>query len=561
MGVPSTTNIPKETVSFLDAAPIPKPGVLLQVRAGRVKKGALGGEITSAIYKQRHDGPIFCSATGVLGDEHASSRHGGVERAVHQYNPDHYPDWRAENPPEPDLYDVGAYGENLVTTNMNDDNVCIGDIYKLGDNVLLEVSEPRHPCFKLNSRFKWPQALKRTIRTGRAGWNMRVLKTGDICKGDTISLLERPYPKWSVLNVQRVVRARNVSLNLLAECTQLPMTDLFLDIAKERLRSAPKAYTLVDTRLIAQRVRKLTFALKEPLTLVNAAFDAYAFAQIKFGGEVKFERSYSIVDGDIYKFSLGVSLDRQSRGGSAYLHNELKIGDEIEMSPGSNPGAIENDEKCDESLTRILIVGGIGITAFLPSMRDWESKSLPYYLHYAIRSPEEAAFLDQLPKSKTTLYCRSEGPRLDIRSVIPKPSQDGAYNARIFSCGPSSMMKECGKIAKELGYLDHLLHFEDFGNGGGGDLGEPFEVEVDEPDSNRHETVTVPPNKTLLDVLNDAGFDILYSCKSGACGACKVALCEGKVDYKSTSLLDKEKGRALQACVDRGIGRLKIEVD
>ncbi|KAI1051105.1 hypothetical protein LB506_010873 [Fusarium annulatum] len=561
MGVPSTTNIPKETVSHLDAGPIPKPGILLQVRAGRVKKGALGGEITSAIYKQRHDGPIFCSAIGVLGDEHASSRHGGVERAVHQYNPDHYPDWRAENPPEPDLYDVGAYGENLVTTNMNDDNVCIGDIYKLGDNVLLEVSEPRHPCFKLNSRFKWPRALKRTIRTGRAGWNMRVLKTGDICKGDTISLLERPYPRWSVLNVQRVIRARNVSLNLLAECTQLPMTDLFLDIAKERLRSALKAYTLVDARLVAQRVRKLTFALKEPLTLVNAAFDAYAFAQIKFGGEVKFERSYSIVDGDIYKFSLGISLDRQSRGGSAYLHNELKIGDEIEMSPRSNPGAIENDEKCDESLTRILIVGGIGITAFLPSMRDWESKSLPYYLHYAIRSLEEAAFLDQLPKSKTTLYCRSEGPRLDIRSVIPKPSQDGAYNARIFSCGPSSMMKECEKIAKELGYPDHLLHFEDFGNGGGGDLGEPFEVEVDEPDSNRHETVTVPPNKTLLDVLNDAGFDILYSCKSGACGACKVALREGKVDYKSTSLLDKEKGRALQACVDRGIGRLKIEID
>lgn len=561
MGVPSTTNIPKETVSHLDTAPIPKPGVLLQVRAGRVKKGALGGEITSAIYKQRHDGPIFCSATGVLGDEHASSRHGGTERAVHQYNPDHYPDWRSENPPEPDLYDVGAYGENLVTTNMNDDNVCIGDTYQLGKDVVLEVSEPRHPCFKLNSRFKWPRALKRTIRTGRAGWNMRVLKTGNICKGDTISLLDRPYPKWSVLNVQRVIRARNVSLNLLAECTQLPMTDLFLDIAKERLRSAPKTYTLVDARLVAQRVRKLTFALKEPLTLVNPAFDPYAFAQITFGRETKFERSYSIVDGDIYKFSLGVSLDRQSRGGSAYLHNELKIGDEIAMFPGTNPSARENDDKCDQSLTRILIVGGIGITAFLPPMRDWESKGLPYHLHYAVRSLEEAAFLDQLPKNKTALYCRSDCERLDIRNVIPKPSHNGTYNARIFSCGPSGMMKECANIANELGYPEHMLHFEDFGNGGGGDLGDTFEVQVDEPDSNRHETMTVPPNKTLLDVLNDAGFDILYSCKSGACGACKVAVCEGEVEYKSTALLEKEKGRALQACVDRGIGRLKIEID
>ncbi|KAF5608284.1 phthalate dioxygenase reductase [Fusarium subglutinans] len=561
MGVPSKINIPKETVSHLDTAPTPKPGVLLQVRAGKVKKGALGGEITSAIYKQRQDGPVFCSATGVLGDEHASSGHGGTERAVHQYNPDHYPDWRAENPPEPDLYDVGAYGENLVTTNMNDDNVCIGDIYELGDDVLLEVSEPRHPCFKLNSRFRWPRALKRTIRTGRAGWNMRVLKTGTICKGDTISLRERPYPEWSVLNVQRVLRARNVSLNLLAECTQLPMTDLFLDIAKERLRSAPKTYTLVDACLVAQRVRKLTFALKEHLTFVNPEFDPYAFAQIKFGGGKEFERSYSIVDGDIYRFSLGVSLDRQSRGGSAYLHNELKIGDEIEMFPGSNPAAMENDAKCEESITRVLIVGGIGITAFLPSMRDWESKGLPYHLHYAVPSLEEAAFLDQLPKDKTTFYIRSEGQRLNIRNAIPKPGHDGIYSARIFSCGPSGMMKECESIANELGYPDHMLHFEDFGNGGGGDLGESFEVEVDEPDSNRHETMTVPPNKTLLDVLNDAGFDVLYSCKSGACGACKVELSEGKVDYKSTALLDKEKGRALQACVDRGIGRLKIEID
>ncbi|KAF5962338.1 phthalate 4,5-dioxygenase oxygenase reductase [Fusarium bulbicola] len=72
-------------------------------------------------------------------------------------------------------------------------------------------------------------------------------------------------------------------------------------------------------------------------------------------------------------------------------------------------------------------------------------------------------------------------------------------------------MKECESIANELGYPDHMIHFEDFGNGGGGDLGESFEVEVDEPNSNRHESMTVPPNKTLLDVLNDTGFDVLYS--------------------------------------------------
>lgn len=62
----------------------------------------------------------------------------------------------------------------------------------------------------------------------------------------------------------------------------------------------------------------------------------------------------------------------------------------------------------------------------------------------------------------------------------------------------------------------------------GGNLGDAFEVEIDEPDTNRHETLAVPSNKTLLDVLNEAGLDIVYSCKSGACGACKSKVCRLK---------------------------------
>ncbi|GKU11898.1 unnamed protein product [Fusarium langsethiae] len=561
MGVVSTRNIPKENVFFLQDAPVPEKGVLLQVRAGKLKQRGLGGEITSAIYKQEQQGPTFVTATGIAGDEHAANNHGGTERAVHQYNPDHYPDWRAENAPEPELYDIGAFGENIVTTNMSDDNVCIGDIYKLGQEVLLEVSEPRHPCYKLNSRFKWPRALKRTIRTGRSGWNMRVLQTGNICKGDIISLVERPYPKWSVLNVQRMLRARNVSLQLLAECIQLPMPDMWIDIGKNKLRTSPKTYTLVDAQLVTSRVRKLTFKLKENLTLDNPNFDPYGFAQITFGPEDEFERSYSVVEGDLYQFSLGVSLDRNSRGGSAYIHNVMKVGDEIKMSPGNNLGAKENDTKADKNLERILIVGGIGITAFLPSIREWEAQGLPYHLHYAIQSPEDAPFLDQLPKDQTTTYAKSQGQRLNIAQIIPQPTaQDKTFPARIFSCGPAGMMKECQRITADLGYPEHMVHFEDFGSGGD-NLGDPFEVDVQEPETNRHETVTVPSNKTLLDVLNEAGFDVLYSCKSGACGACKVTLCKGEVDYRSTALLAKEKGSALQACVDRGVEKLEIELD
>jgi len=82
--------------------------------------------------------------------------HGGVDKAVHQYFPGHYPSWREEYP-EKDSFQVGGFGENLVCEGgMNERNVCIGDVYRVGseeDGVLLQVSLPRQPCFKLNHRF------------------------------------------------------------------------------------------------------------------------------------------------------------------------------------------------------------------------------------------------------------------------------------------------------------------------------------------------------------------------------------------------------------------------
>ncbi|KAK7947824.1 MOSC domain-containing protein [Apiospora aurea] len=537
MAVLSARNIPKEAVSSLEDAAWPEKAVVLQVRAGKIKQAALGGEIASAIYKKEKNGPVLCSPTGLTGDEHASWRHGGTERAIHQYNPDHYPDWQAENTPNPQLFAAGAFGENLIATSMTEENVCIGDVFQLGVDILLEVSEPRHPCHKLIARFQWERALNRTIRTGRSGWNFRVLHTGLVRKGGFLD-----------------VGQTTVS-------PMLPLTDMFKDLANARLRQAAKVYTLVDAEFVTPRVRRLTFELKQSLTLTNPQFDPYAFAQITFGPGAAFSRSYSIVDGDLYRFTLGVALDRQSRGGSAYIHHELKVGDTIQMAPGSNPGAQENDKKCDPATKRIVIVGGIGVTGFLPSICSWEAKNLPYHVHYAVRSADEAAFLDRIPAEKTTVYASSRGERLDMAKIIPTLGPEGAPQVRIFSCGPSRMVQEAGRIAAALGYPEHMVHLEDFGSGDGGDLGDEFEVEVDQPDTNRHEQLTVPRNRTLLDVLNDAGFDVVFSCKSGACGACKVRVCEGDIDYKSSALLSKDKGAALQSCVDRGLGKLKIEVD
>ncbi|KAM3423479.1 hypothetical protein BST61_g907 [Cercospora zeina] len=554
-----THNIARECVLGLETAPIPAPGVVLQLRTG--KKQALG-PTQSAINKLQIEGSIFAGKSGLDGDEHVYKHHGGTERAIHQYDPEHYADWRAEEPPAPALFDIGGFGENLATTNMNEENVCVGDLYRLGQDVLLQVSEPRNPCYKLNLRFEWPRVLKRVQRTGRVGWNFRVLQTGYVKKGDKISLLERPHPKWSVSHVQRVIKGKAVPLSLIEECSELEvLTDKFRETALHRLQTSSKRYTVTNIEQITPRVRQLTFSLLGPLKLSEPAFEPFAFAQLRFGPDLSLSRSYSIVSGDMKTFSLGVALDDNSRGGSVYLHQQLRVGDEVEMVPGDSPRAVSDEKACEANQSidhRLVIIGGIGVTAFLPKIKSWHQQGVPLTIHYAVRSHEDAAYANDLPAQSTTIYSKTQNERLEVENLIPPPSS----RTKLYCCGPDRLMKACKQLTERLGYPDHMVHFADFTAPRGDDLGEPFLVDVDEPDTNRKETLEVPSDKTLLQVLREAGFgNVMSSCETGGCGACKVTLCGGKVAFKSKVLSDEEKKTAIQSCVDRGVGRIKIEID
>jgi hypothetical protein len=98
--------IPKQDVVDLEHAPLPQQGTLLQVRTGSV--GTLGEE-KSGIFKSARKGLVFFGKTGLDSDEHAYHYHGDIDRAIHQYDPDHYLAWREQNPPHPELFEVGAF--------------------------------------------------------------------------------------------------------------------------------------------------------------------------------------------------------------------------------------------------------------------------------------------------------------------------------------------------------------------------------------------------------------------------------------------------------------------
>jgi MOSC domain-containing protein YiiM len=160
---------------------------------------------TSGIVKECVDGPLWLSQTNLAGDGQADlTNHGGPDKAVLAYCAGHYPDWRAKLD-RPDL-PHGAFGENFTIDGLFEQTVCIGDSYALGE-VLVQVSQPRVPCWKLARRWRMKELTALVERSGRTGRYLRVLREGEVRPGLTLALVERPYPEWTIARASQVMRA------------------------------------------------------------------------------------------------------------------------------------------------------------------------------------------------------------------------------------------------------------------------------------------------------------------------------------------------------------------
>lgn len=180
----------------------------MQTAIGPVMLGravAFRGQERSAIGKAPAGAPVMAGPLGLAGDEQADlSVHGGLDKAIHHYPHDHYAAWSAELDDHPLLAAPGAFGENITTTGLTEAQVCIGDRFRLG-RALVEVSQGRQPCWKIDHRFQLKGVTARVIQTGRCGWYYRVLEPGAVGEGDVLELAERPHPEWSVARTFRLL--------------------------------------------------------------------------------------------------------------------------------------------------------------------------------------------------------------------------------------------------------------------------------------------------------------------------------------------------------------------
>ncbi len=209
---------------------------LAAVHVGRARPFGPQGQL-SAIDKTPVAGPVAAGPTGLAGDEQGDpKRHGGPDKAIHAYAAQHYRVWRTELPDRAGRFLPGAFGENMVVEGANEADFCLGDLWQLG-GALLQVSQSRQPCWKLNLRFGLSDMARRVQDSGRTGWYFRVMDPGAIAAGDTGRLLARTHPDWPLDRVQRLLYRDMLDPAALDAFAALPgLPESWRNLALNRLR-------------------------------------------------------------------------------------------------------------------------------------------------------------------------------------------------------------------------------------------------------------------------------------------------------------------------------------
>jgi MOSC domain-containing protein YiiM len=189
---------------------------LISIQVGKVQNLEHDGEVwTTAYMKRPVSGAVHVGKYNLEGDEQFHKKfHGGIHRAVLMYSAAHYEIWKAELGRE---LPYGSFAENFTVEALDEDNVCLGDIFLIGDNLRLEVSQPRQPCNQIYMALGIEEIVKRIKANHRSGWYLRVLQEGKAEAGMPIQRIEQPYPQWTISRVHEVMTHRKQQKEAAAE--------------------------------------------------------------------------------------------------------------------------------------------------------------------------------------------------------------------------------------------------------------------------------------------------------------------------------------------------------
>lgn len=256
-------------------------------------------------------------------------------------------------------------------------------------------------------------------------------------------------------------------------------------------------------------------------------------------------RSYSLIDFDApneapASYRVAVQREDEGEGGSRAMH-KLAVGDVVAASAPKNDFMLH-----DGDAPSLMIAGGIGVTPIISFAASLTARGTLFAFHYASRSAAQCAFRDRLEtlfSDNLTLWF-DDDEMIDLETLISKASEE----THIYCCGPKGMIERVRELAEAAGFGKEQIHFELFSTPASHEGDQPFEVEIADG-----RVFTIPAGRSIIEVLEENGVDIVYDCTRGDCGICQTDVISGEVDHRDVVLSESERasGKLMQICVSR----------
>lgn len=553
--------------------------------------------VYTGIWKSPVAGRTAIRGTNLKGDGQGDlAGHGGVHRAVLVYQIESYDFWAGELG-RTDL-EPGAFGENFTVDGLSDDEVCIGDRYRVGD-ALFEVSQPRVTCFRVGMRLNEPQLPSLLVAKGRPGFYLRVLQEGSVGASDDVELVHRPAHGLTVAEVDALLYLPNRDLGRVADaatCEQLsPGWRQSFNEMLTPARSASAQPTVTGTAsppplwegfktLGVRTVRdesgdvksfELTDPDGQPLTpaipgqyLTIRVPAAHAESENRPADVV---RSYSLSRADV-RDGYRISIKREGAG-SARILDVLVEGAAVDVAAPRGNFIVPGGHG-----PVVLISGGIGITPLL-AMLDAVAAEQPerevVWVHAAqtrdglLFASEVADRLALLSNSRSRVFLSRETHASDDPDVVAGRltldrlrELDLPADAAYCICGPTGFMTSVTDALSAIGVPSASIHQEAFGAEAAIN---PGLVGIRRPDPHAPADAGDGPLVTfarsgisagwnpdaypsLLEFAEACDISARWSCRTGVCHTCLTGLLSGAVAYAPEPLERPEAGQALLCC-------------
>jgi ferredoxin-NADP reductase/MOSC domain-containing protein YiiM len=558
-----------------------------------------GKTVHTAIWKSPVQGRCAVRRLNLDGDGQGDlAGHGGEHRAVFVYQVDSYRYW--EDQLRRDDFTLGQFGENFTVEGLPDDEVCIGDRYRIG-SALFEVTQPRVTCYRVGIRTNEPHMAALLVQHHRPGFYLRVLEEGAVGASDEIVKVAGGSLHMTVAQTDALLYLPGPSREELQKAVQIPALSegwkgSFRTMLQEDQQGEPKkgASGLSSTNepppawpgFRRLRVARTTLESKSVMSLVLEPADNLPLSPALPGQFVVLRlqpasdapavlRDYSLSDtpsSEHYR----ISVKHEVKGvASTYLHTKVRQGDVVEVSAPRGSFTLGSDDS-----PVVLLSAGVGATPVLAMLHTLAAEASPreVWWVYGARDGGDHPFHQEV---RTLLQALPRG-RANIRYSQPRPEDRvGAdFDARgrvslaalqelgvpreasFYLCGPSAFLHDLTAGLTDWGVTAGNIHAEIFGPEGSITPGVvnaaaavphlPAGVPGEGPRvSFARSGLTVPWDSkfgSLLEFAEACGVSVRWSCRTGVCHTCESGLISGAVGYALEPLQPPADGNVLICC-------------